>query len=124
LLKAGDFEGASKEYLNNNEYRNAGKGSAGVIKRMNDAAAVIAKEKPQDFNSAVSQRIAEAEQQQPRKEVKASGKEPLLDFSSAVEKYLISADKQKPMTQEEIDLMERAKRGEAVVVKPRTNPVP
>jgi GH24 family phage-related lysozyme (muramidase) len=128
LLKAGDFEGASKEYLNNNEYRNAGKGSAGVIKRMNDAAAVIAKEKPQDFSTAVNKRIAEVEQQ-PRKvatvaSAPASGKKPLLDFSAAVEKHLIEADKEKPLTQGELDLMERARRGEAVVVKPRTNPVP
>lgn len=61
LLKSGDFEGAAKEYLNNEEYRRSNKGSAGVVTRMNDAAAVMAKEKPVDFNTAVENAISNAD---------------------------------------------------------------
>jgi GH24 family phage-related lysozyme (muramidase) len=60
LLQEGDFEGAAKEYVNNDEYRRASTGSNGVVKRMNDAAAVMAKEKPVDFSTAVEVAISRA----------------------------------------------------------------
>jgi GH24 family phage-related lysozyme (muramidase) len=100
LLKAGDFESASKEFLDNEEYRKAAKGSRGVVKRMNDMAAVVANEKPVDFASAVERAIATAE--------KPVQGEP----ASPTRAQLIGRD------------AELVRSGEPILVKPRRTPQP
>jgi GH24 family phage-related lysozyme (muramidase) len=102
LLKEGNFEAAAKEYLDNEEYRKSSKGSAGVVKRMNDAAAVIAKEKPVDFSTAVERAITQA------------GTATATTMGP-------------PTPEQQRDVMARrvrdaTKRGEASVVKPLRNP--
>lgn len=43
LIKAGDLQGASKEFLNNDEYRQSVKQKTGVYKRMENVSKVLAK---------------------------------------------------------------------------------
>jgi GH24 family phage-related lysozyme (muramidase) len=59
LLAQGDFAGASREFLDNEEYRKAKASKSGVAKRMEEMASVIEKEKPspESFQSSVENRF-------------------------------------------------------------------
>jgi GH24 family phage-related lysozyme (muramidase) len=57
LLKAGKFEEAAKEYLDNEEYRQAKAVKSGVAKRMEETAAIMAAEAKRGFEGAVEDRL-------------------------------------------------------------------
>jgi GH24 family phage-related lysozyme (muramidase) len=62
LLKAGKFEDAAREYINNDEYRKSKAKKEGVYKRMDETAAIMAAEGKRGFASAVEDRL----KQQPK----------------------------------------------------------
>lgn len=57
LLKAGKFEEASREYINNDEYRKSKAKKEGVYKRMDETAAIMAAEAKRGFESAIEDRL-------------------------------------------------------------------
>jgi len=57
MLRQNDFAGASREFLDNEEYRKAKAAKSGVATRMEEMASVIKKEKPMSFQSAVENRF-------------------------------------------------------------------
>jgi GH24 family phage-related lysozyme (muramidase) len=57
LLREGKFQEASKEFLNNKEYKAAKESGSGVAGRMEEVAATMAAEKPEDFTKIVEKRL-------------------------------------------------------------------
>ena len=57
LLKSGRFEEAAKEFLDNDEYRKAKAKNSGVAKRMEETAAIMAKEGKRRFEQVIEDRL-------------------------------------------------------------------